>query len=234
MSAMPSQAPISPADLSHAVAAGNRAEAKRLTQILLDQGLPPQKIIEDGLVSGMRAIGEQFKCGEAFVPEMLVASRAMREAMALVEPLLLAGGITPKYTAVIGTVQGDLHDLGKNLVATMWRGANFAVIDLGTNIPPQRFVEAALQHRPQVVGLSALLTTTMPAMRQTVAALRTGGVTGVRIIIGGAPITQDFADEIGADGYAPDAASAVDVALRLASDGARPEGPASESPADQP
>jgi 5-methyltetrahydrofolate--homocysteine methyltransferase len=147
---------------------------------------------------------------------MLVAARAMREAMNVLEPRLLAAGITPKYTALIGTVLGDLHDIGKNLVAIMWKGTNFRVIDLGVNVPPAKFVAAINEYRPHVVGLSALLTTTMPAMVETVRAIRTGGCPPVKIMVGGAPISQQFADEIGADGYAPDAASAADKARTLA------------------
>jgi 5-methyltetrahydrofolate--homocysteine methyltransferase len=139
----------------------------------------------------------------------------MKEAMALLEPLLVKAGIKPKFTAIIGTVQGDLHDIGKNLVAMMWKGANFGVVDLGTNVSPDKFAAAAKEHNAQVVGLSALLTTTMPSMKTTIEALKKSGLNTVKVIIGGAPITQEFAKEIGADGYAPDAASAVDVAKQL-------------------
>ena len=202
-------------DLSLAVEKGNRTEAKRLTQILLDAGMPPLEIVETGLVPAMASVGEKFKNNQVFVPEMLIAARAMKEAMGMLEPLLLKAGIKPKFTAVIGTVQGDLHDIGKNLVAMMLKGANFNVVDVGTNVPPEKFVAAAKEHNAQLVGLSALLTTTMPAMRTTVDAFRAAGMNLVKIMIGGAPITQDFADEIGADGYSPDAASAVDTALKL-------------------
>ena len=202
-------------DLSLAVEKGNRTEAKRLTQVLLDAGMPPLEIVETGLVPAMASVGEKFKNNQVFVPEMLIAARAMKEAMGMLEPLLLKAGIKPKFTAVIGTVQGDLHDIGKNLVAMMLKGANFNVVDVGTNVPPEKFVAAAKEHNAQLVGLSALLTTTMPAMRTTVDAFRAAGMNLVKIMIGGAPITQDFADEIGADGYSPDAASAVDTALKL-------------------
>jgi 5-methyltetrahydrofolate--homocysteine methyltransferase len=160
-------------------------------------------------------VGEKFKNNQIFVPEMLIAARAMKEAMAILEPLLVKAGIKPKYTAVIGTVQGDLHDIGKNLVAMMWKGANIGVVDLGTNVSPEKFVEAAKQHGANIIGLSALLTTTMPSMKSTIAAVKAAGLNSVKVIIGGAPITQDFANEIGADGFAPDAASAVDVAMQL-------------------
>lgn len=202
-------------DLTAAVAAGKRQDAVRLTQELLAANTTPLVIVEQGLVPGMAIIGEKFKRNEVFVPEMLVAARAMKEAFKLIEPLLVQAGITPKYTAVIGTVQGDLHDIGKNLVATMWRGANFKVVDLGTNVPPDRYVAAARESGAHIVGLSALLTTTMGAMRDTVQALKSAQLPGVKIIVGGAPITQLFADEIGADGFAADAGSAIDMAKQL-------------------
>ena len=201
--------------LSDAVSRGDRNTAKSLTQTLLDQGVAPTIIVDQGLVPGMAAIGEKFKCNEAFVPEMLIAARAMKEAMALIEPLLVKAGIKPRCTAVIGTVQGDLHDIGKNLVAMMWKGANIGVVDLGVNVPVEQFIAAARQHQANVIGLSALLTTTMPAMRDTVAALKQAKLQGVKVVVGGAPITRKFADDIGADGYAGDAASAVDEVLRF-------------------
>ena len=163
----------------------------------------------------MDDIGARFQRNEVFVPEMLIAARAMKESMVILEPILVAAGIRPEFTAIIGTVQGDLHDIGKNLVAMMWKGANFNVIDLGTNVPPQKFVEAAKEHQPQIIGLSALLTTTMPSMKSTIEELRAAGITDSKIIIGGAPITQDYATQIGADAFAPDAASAVEVARKL-------------------
>ena len=172
-------------------------------------------IVDGGLVPGMAVIGEKFKNNEVYVPEMLIAARAMKECMAMLEPLLAAAGIKPEHTAIVGTVQGDLHDIGKNLVVMMLKGANYGVVDLGTNVSPEKFVEAAKEHSPEIVGLSALLTTTMPAMKTTVDALKEAGLTGVKVMIGGAPITQKYADEIGADGYAPDAASAVDIATSM-------------------
>jgi len=201
--------------LGEAVVKGDRNEAKRLTQALLDAGTQPQQIVEQGLVPGMAIVGNRFKKNEIFVPEMLIAARAMKEAMALLEPLLVKAGIKPKYTVVVGTVQGDLHDIGKNLVAMMLKGANFGVVDLGTNVSADRFVAAAKESNAQIVALSALLTTTMPSMKSTIQLLRKAGLENVKVMIGGAPITQTFADEIGADGYATDAASAVDKALEL-------------------
>jgi 5-methyltetrahydrofolate--homocysteine methyltransferase len=203
------------ASLNAAVARGDRQETKRLTQALLGEGTRPQAIVDEGLVPGMAVVGERFKRNEAFVPEMLIAARAMKEAMGLIEPLLVKAGIKPKHTAVIGTVQGDLHDIGKNLVAMMWKGANIAVVDVGTNVPTERFIAAAKEHNANIVGLSALLTTTMPAMREAVAALKKADLNGAKVVIGGAPITRQFANEIGADGYAADAASAVDEVMKL-------------------
>lgn len=203
------------ADLTAAVAAGKRKDTARLTQELLDANVEPQVIVEKGLVPGMSIIGEKFAANEIFVPEMLIAARSMKGALALLEPLLADAGVTPEHTVVIGTVQGDLHDIGKNLIAMMWKGAGFEVIDLGTNVPPEKFLEAARENNAAVVGLSSLLTTTMPAMREVVKVLREAGLTDTKIVVGGAPITPAFADEIGADGYAPDAGSAVAVARRL-------------------
>ena len=204
--------------LSMAVEKGKRNDARQLTQSLIDAGHKPLDIVEQGLVPGMSSIGEKFKNNEVFVPEMLIAARAMKECMILLEPLLTKAGIKPKYTAVIGTVQGDLHDIGKNLVTMMWKGANIGVVDLGTNVPPEKFVEAIKQHQANAVGLSALLTTTMPAMRTTVEAIRAAGLTEVKIMIGGAPVTEEYAKEIGADGFGTDAASAVDVLLGMMGD----------------
>lgn len=207
-------------DLTAAVAAGERTDTVRLTQELLAAGTGPGTIVEQGLVPGMAIVGEQFKKNEIFVPEMLVAARAMKEALKLLEPLLAAAGIKPKYTVVVGTVQGDLHDIGKNLISMMWRGAGFAVVDLGTNVPPEKYLAAAQEHKAHLVGLSALLTTTMPAMKETVKILKAAGLPNTKIMVGGAPITQAFADDIGADGYAADAGTAVDIAKKLVGEAA--------------
>lgn len=201
--------------LATAVENGKRADAKKLTQSLVDARLKPLDIVEQGLVPGMSAIGEKFKNNEVFVPEMLIAARAMKESMGILEPLLAQAGIKPKHTVILGTVQGDLHDIGKNLVGMMFKGANFGVVDLGTNVDPEKFAAAALEHGAHLIALSALLTTTMPAMQTTVDVIRASAVKDVKIMIGGAPITQEYCDQIGADGYSPDAASAVDLALRL-------------------
>ncbi len=201
------------ANLTEAIKKGNRAEATKLTKAAIDANTAPKAILE-ALVTGMDDVGRRFKANQIFVPEVLIAARAMKESMMLLEPLLIKAGIKPAFTALIGTVQGDLHDIGKNLVAMMWKGANINVVDLGTNVPPEKFVAAAKEHNAQVVGLSALLTTTMPAMKTTVEALKAAGVPA-KVVIGGAPITSDFAKQIGADGYSADAASAVDLVRSL-------------------
>jgi len=200
--------------LTEAIKKGDRNSAKALTSAALDEGAGPEQIL-DAMVAGMDDVGDKFKRNEVFVPEMLIAARAMKEALTILEPELVKGGHKPVATAVIGTVQGDLHDIGKNLVAMMWKGANFNVIDLGTNVPAEKFVAAAQEHQAQVIGLSALLTTTMPAMKNTVEAIRNAALPDVKVVIGGAPITDSFAVEIGADGFAADAASAVDKAREL-------------------
>lgn len=200
--------------LTEAVIAGRRREVTDLVQQCLAAGEKPMDIIERRLVPGMMTVGEKFKCNEIFVPEMLIAARAMKEALKILEPMLAAAGVKPEFTAVIGTVQGDLHDIGKNLVGMMWKGANIEVVDIGANVPPAKFVEAVQQHNPQLLGLSALLTTTMPAMRATVKAVREAGLR-VKIMVGGAPVSPGFAREIGADGYSSDAGTAVETALAL-------------------
>ncbi|MDR0352979.1 MAG: corrinoid protein [Opitutaceae bacterium] len=200
--------------LANSVIIGRSKNAKAFTQQALDAGLPLQQIVDDALVRAMGIVGEKFKRNEIFVPEMLVAARAMKESMILLEPLLAKAGIVPKYTAVIGTVQGDLHDIGKNLVSMMFKGAGFKVVDLGTDVPADRFVSAAKENEACLIGLSALLTTTMPAMRECIDALKTAGCSG-KVMIGGAPVTQAFADEIGASAYSPDAATAVEIGKKL-------------------
>ncbi len=200
-------------ELTQAIKKGDRTTAVAGTTEQLAAGTGAQEIL-DALLAGMDDVGQRFKSGQAFVPEVLIAARAMKEAMVALEPALVDAGIKPKATAVIGTVQGDLHDIGKNLVAMMLKGANFAVVDLGTNVAPDRFVAAAQEHQASLVLLSALLTTTMPAMKDALQAVRTAGLPA-KVMVGGAPVTQDYADEIGADGYSADAASAVDKAREL-------------------
>jgi 5-methyltetrahydrofolate--homocysteine methyltransferase len=200
--------------ISNAIIKGNRVEATKLTKQAIDEKIDPKTLL-DAMVTAMDEVGRRFQCNQVFVPEMLIASRAMKESMALLEPTLVKAGIKPAFSAVIGTVQGDLHDIGKNLVAMMWKGANFGVIDLGTNVTPDAFVDAVKKNGAAVVGLSALLTTTMPKMKDTVEALRNAGLKQVKVVIGGAPITQEYADQIGADGFAADAASAVSIVRKL-------------------
>ena len=198
--------------LQRSIELGNRADAVRLTQLAIDDRLAPQAIL-DAMTAAMGEVGARFQRNEIFVPEMLIAARAMKAATAVLEPLLVDAGIPPEATAVIGTVHGDLHDIGKNLVAMMWRGANIAVLDLGTNVTPERFAAAAREHDARIVGVSALLTTTMGGMRDVVGAVRATCRRDTRVIVGGAPVTADFARQIGADGYAPDGNAAVRVAL---------------------
>ena len=200
--------------LTQAVIDGDKAAAVELTQQCLDEGEAAGFIVEERLVPGMAVIGEQFQCDEIFVPEMLFAANAMKASMALLEPLIAESGVKAPHTAVIGTVHGDLHDIGKNLVGMMWRGANFEVIDLGVNVSPLAFAEAAQEHRPDIVGMSALLTTTMPHMRDAVAAVKASGV-DTKIVIGGAPVSAEFAAEVEADGFAEEAGAAADVAREL-------------------
>ena len=200
-------------ELAAAIEAGDRTSAVRATNEALAASVPPQDIL-DAMTGAMGVIGRRFQDGDIYVPEMLIAARAMKEATAILEPVLVAAGIRPEHTAVIGTVEGDLHDIGKNLVGMMLKGAAINVVDLGVNVPAARFVEAAREHGARIVGVSALLTTTMPNMRGVVEAIRASDVNAV-VMIGGAPTTPEFADQIGADGYAPDAGSAVDVARQL-------------------
>jgi 5-methyltetrahydrofolate--homocysteine methyltransferase len=201
------------AALAIAVEAGNRAAAAELTQQALDEGVDPERVL-DAMTAAMDAVGRKFQDGQMFVPEMLIAARAMKAGMAILEPALIAAGVAPAYTAVVGTVEGDLHDIGKNLVGMMWKGAGFEVVDLGVNVPAYRFVEAARERDAHIVGVSALLTTTMPSMRAVVEAVRAAGLRA-KVVIGGAPTTPEFAAQIGADGYAPDAGAAVDLVRRL-------------------
>jgi 5-methyltetrahydrofolate--homocysteine methyltransferase len=179
----------------------------------VDEGLEPKTIL-DAMTSAMDVVGRKFQEGELFVPEMLIAARAMKAGTEILEPVLLAAGVKPEFRAVVGTVEGDLHDIGKNLVGMMWKGGGIEVFDLGVNVAPARFVEAAREHDAHLIGVSALLTTTMPNMRGVVEAVRAAGI-GARVVIGGAPVTPEFAAQIGADGYAPDAGSAVDLARGL-------------------
>jgi 5-methyltetrahydrofolate--homocysteine methyltransferase len=202
------------AELEQAIEVGDRATAVLRTRGAISADLDAQAIL-DAMTRAMAVVGDQFQHNQIFVPEMLIAARAMKEAMAVLEPVLVNAGIRPEATAVIGTVQGDLHDIGKNLVAMMWRGARLEVVDLGTDVTPARFVEAAREHGARLVGVSALLTTTMIGMKDVVQAVRAANLDAVRVVVGGAPLTQEFADAIGADGYARDAGAAVAVARQI-------------------
>jgi len=200
--------------MAQAVEKGDREAAVRLVKEALNEKIPPEKILNEGLIAAMDAIGRKFTKNEIFIPEMLIAARAMNSAMEILEPILVKTGVKPRGKVVIGTIKQDLHDIGKNLVAMMLKGGGFQVMDLGVDVPPQKFVEAVKQGGAQVVALSALLTTTMPNMKEVIGALKAAKLK-VKTMIGGAPVTQAFADEIGADGYAADAGSAVDLATKL-------------------
>jgi 5-methyltetrahydrofolate--homocysteine methyltransferase len=187
-----------------------------LVQQALDEGMAPNEVLQNGLIAGMDEVGRDFKAGDLFVPEVLIAARAMHAGMGVLRPLLAESDAKSAGTYVIGTVKGDLHDIGKNLVKMMLEGAGFETVDLGTDVEPAAFVEAVRAHRPSLVGMSALLTTTMVQMKATIEALEEAGVRDqVKIMVGGAPVTEAYAQEIGADAYAADAASAVDAAREL-------------------
>ena len=191
-------------------------KAIKLTQKALNEGLNAEEVLNKALIPAMNVVGEQYERGERYIPEMLLSAQAMKGAMEKLRPFLVKGGVKLKGKVVIGTVEGDLHDIGKNLVSMMLEGAGFEVHDLGTDVPASRFIEAIKEHDADLVGMSALLTTTMVHMPEVIKALEENGLRDrVKVMIGGAPVTQGYADEIGADGYAPDAASAVKLAERL-------------------
>jgi len=202
--------------LADAVINGNRDATSKLTQEAVDGGTPVADILNQGLIAGMTVVGDRFKRNEFYVPEVLIAARAMHSGMDIIKDLIAEAGIEAKGTVAIGTVKGDLHDIGKNLVAMMLEGGGYKVIDLEVDVAPEKFLAAVQDQGAQIVALSALLTTTMPAMKDTIDALAAAGLRGkAKVMIGGAPVTQNYADEIGADGYAADAASAVDKAAEL-------------------
>lgn len=204
--------------LAQAIISGKAPDAKAIAQQALDEGISASDILNNGLVAGMNVVGAKFKNNEFYVPEVLIAARAMKMAMEVIKPALSAGGVEPKGKVAIGTVKGDLHDIGKNLVSMMMEGAGFQIFDLGVDVKAEEFVKAVTEQNANIVCLSALLTTTMPAMKEAIEALKAAGVRdSAKVMIGGAPVTQNYADEIGADGYSPDAASAVDLANRLIS-----------------
>lgn len=203
-------------DLADAIIAGDNVKSKEVTQKLVDSGVKATEILNGGLVPGMDVVGVRFKANEMYIPEVLIAARAMHAAMDIIKPLLVEAGAIMKGTIVVGTVQGDLHDIGKNLVCMMLEGGGYTVIDAGVDVPGDKFIEEVKKSGAKVVGLSALLTTTMPSMKDVIIALKADAATkDVKVMVGGAPLTQEYADSIGASGYAPDASSAVDVAKKL-------------------
>jgi len=200
--------------LADAVIRGDQTTAVNVTKAALQEKMAPKQILDQGLIAGMDVVGARFKNNEIYIPEVLIAARAMKMAMELLEPELAKAGVQPIGRLLIGTVQGDLHDIGKNLVAMMLKGAGFDVIDLGVDVSPDKFAAEARAKKVNLIGMSALLTTTMPGMEKTIKALQQAGIQA-KIMVGGAPVTKSFADRIGAHGYAPDAASAVDTAKSL-------------------
>ena len=203
-------------EIAAALMKGKANDVKEMVQQALDEGTGPGTILNEGLLAGMGVIGDRFKKNEVYVPEVLIAARAMKAGMEVLQPKLASAGVEPIGTAAIGTVKGDLHDIGKNLVGMMLEGAGFKVVDLGIDVEPDKFVAGAKENGATIIGVSALLTTTMTNMKQVVDAVKASDVVGAaKVMIGGAPVTQAFCDEIGADGYAPDAASAADLAKSL-------------------
>jgi 5-methyltetrahydrofolate--homocysteine methyltransferase len=197
---------------------GNQNVVRENVQKAVDAGIAPEVILQQGLIPAMTEVGRLFEIGEYFVPEMLIAARAMQGGLAILKPKLVAANISAAGKVVIGTVQGDLHDIGKNLVAMMMEGAGFEIVDLGTDVSPEKFVAAVRDHKANLMAMSALLTTTMPKMEATIKAVQEAGIRDqVKVMIGGAPVTQDYADKIGANGYAADASRAASLAKTLVS-----------------
>jgi len=202
--------------LASALERGDAPAVGKMTKDALDEGVSPEEILDGALIAGMQVVGERFKNNDIYLPEVLIAARAMESGMRVLEPHLVKAGVKPTGTIAMGTIRGDLHDIGKNLVAMLMRGNGFKVIDLGIDVTPEKFIEAAKEQDVDIIGMSALLTTTMPSMKATIEGLQKAGMLDkVKVMIGGAPVTQRYADEIGADGYAPDAGSAVDRARAL-------------------
>ncbi len=205
-------------DLADSIIRGDNIKSKDITQKLIDGGVSAVEILNDGLVPGMDVVGKKFKANEMYIPEVLIAARAMHAAMEVIKPLLAESDTNARGKIIIGTVQGDLHDIGKNLVGMMLEGGGYTVIDLGVDIPPEKFVEEVKKNGIKLIGLSALLTTTMTGMKTVIDTLKKDKETAqVKVMVGGAPLTQEYADSIGAAGYAPDASSAVDLANKLLS-----------------
>ena len=198
------------------VVAGDLAATRAAVQAALASALPVEDILKQGLIAGMAEVGRNFECGDFFLPDMLLAARAMQAGLELLKPLLQQGNVPPAGRVLIGTVQGDLHEIGKNLVAMVLEGAGYAVTDLGVDVPPERFVEAVRAAQPDVLALSALLSTTIPGMKRTIDALRAAGLRDrVKVIVGGAPVTEQYAQRVGADGYVADASQAVGLVQSL-------------------
>ncbi len=193
---------------------GNTKETSRLTKLALAEGTSPQEVLQEGFIAGMKVVGDRMKKNEIFIPEVLISARAMQQGLEILEPHLIKQKVKPTGTFLIGTVKGDLHDIGKNLVIMMMKGAGFKVIDMGINVTMDKFISAIEEENPDLVGMSALLTTTMMEMKANIKTFRQRGI-NTKVIIGGAPLSEKFANEIGADGYAPDAASAPDEARRI-------------------
>ena len=203
-------------DLASSIIAGDGDTAKAITTRLLDEGVTGREIMDEGLLPGMDTVGARMKAGQCFIPEVLLSARTMQACLELVKPHLAAGDSGQRGTIVIGTVEGDVHDIGKNLVAMMLEGAGFSVVNVGTGVTPAQFVAAVTEHDASIVAMSGLLTTTIPKMGDTIAALKAAGLRdGVRVMVGGAPVTESFADEIGADAYGANAAAAVEQAKQL-------------------
>jgi 5-methyltetrahydrofolate--homocysteine methyltransferase len=203
-------------DIYTNVMEGQANAVKENVQAALDAEIPPQVILNEGMIAAMAEVGRLFEEGEYFVPEMLIAARAMQAGLGLLKPYLKEADVQSAGKVVIGTVKGDLHDIGKNLVAMMLEGAGFEIIDLGTDVAPEKYVAAVQEHGAQIVAMSALLTTTMPSIKTTIDALNAAGLRGqVKVMIGGAPVTQDYANQVGADGFSPDASRAVATAKEL-------------------
>ena len=194
---------------------GDAEAVEALVKEALSTGAPVEGILNRGLVEGMNVVGERFKNNECFIPEVLVSAKAMKMGMEILKPLLAGSGVKSRGKVVMGTIRGDLHDIGKNIVAMLLQGAGFEVVDLGADVSVERFVESAKKENADLVGMSALLSTTMVNMKEVISGLKGAGLETVKVIVGGAPVTGEYADKIGADGYAPDAASGVDVAKRL-------------------
>ena len=203
-------------ELADYIINGNAPETEKLTEQALKMNTPVEKVLKNGLIAGMDVVGQKFKDNEFYVPEVLIAARAMKAGMKILRPKLAESGVQPVAKIVIGTVKGDLHDIGKNLVGMMLEGAGFEVIDLGVDITPEKFAQTLTENQANAIGMSALLTTTMLNMKSTIEKLNEMGIrNSVKVVIGGAPVTQSYADEISADGYAPDAASAVSLVKKL-------------------